>query len=132
MHALAGQRVQIGGERRDQRLALTRAHLGDLAAMEHDAADHLHVIVALAEHTARGFAHGGEGFGQQAVERRAVVELFPELHRLRGELRVGHRLHLGLERGDLGDGRLERLDVTVVGRTEQGLGEAAEHKRFPD
>ncbi len=33
VHALAGQRVQIGRQRRDQRLALAGAHFGDLAVV---------------------------------------------------------------------------------------------------
>jgi hypothetical protein len=62
------QRVQIDGERRDQGLALAGAHLGDLAAMEDDAADQLHVVMALAERALRRLAHRGEGLGQQIVQ----------------------------------------------------------------
>ena len=47
--ALAGDRVEDRGERRDEGLALAGAHLRDLALVEHDAADQLHVEVAHAE-----------------------------------------------------------------------------------
>ena len=66
--ALAIERIEIGGERGNQRLALAGAHLGDLAAVEHDAADHLHVVVPLAEHALGGLAHRRERLGQQIVE----------------------------------------------------------------
>ena len=46
MHALAFDGVEIGGERCHQSLAFTGAHFGDFAAVEHDAAHHLHVEVA--------------------------------------------------------------------------------------
>jgi hypothetical protein len=71
VHALAGQRVQVDRQRRGQRLALAGAHLGDLAVVQHHAADQLHVEVAHAEHALAGLAHHGEGFGQQVVERLA-------------------------------------------------------------
>jgi hypothetical protein len=41
--ALAGERVQIHGQRGDQRLAFAGLHLRDFAAMQDDAADQLHV-----------------------------------------------------------------------------------------
>ncbi len=69
MHALAGQRVQVHRQRRDQRLAFAGAHLGDLAVVQHHAADQLHVEVAHAEGAARRFAGSGEGLGQDLVER---------------------------------------------------------------
>ena len=72
--ALALERVEIDGEGRDQGLALAGAHLGDLAAVEDDAADQLHVIMALAERAHRRLAHGGERLGQDVVERRAVLQ----------------------------------------------------------
>ena len=75
--ALALERVEIDGERRDQGLALAGAHLGDLAAVEDDAADQLDVVMALAERALGGLADRGEGFGEDVVERLAVVEPAP-------------------------------------------------------
>ena len=43
--ALAGQGVEIDRQRLHERLTFTRAHLGDFALMQHDAADELHVVV---------------------------------------------------------------------------------------
>ncbi len=45
VHALAGQCVEEYGERRHEGLALARGHLGDLALVEHHAAEELHVVV---------------------------------------------------------------------------------------
>ena len=74
VHALAFERVQIDGQRGDQRLAFTGSHFGDFAAMQNDAADQLHVEVPHVEDAAAGFAHDGEGLDQQVVERRALGE----------------------------------------------------------
>ena len=72
--ALAVERVEVGGQGRDERLAFAGLHLGDLAAVQHDAADELHVEVPHVQHAAAGLADDGEGFGQQIVERLAVGE----------------------------------------------------------
>ena len=103
VHALAGQRIEVGGQRRDQRLALAGAHLGDLALVQHHAADQLHVEVAQAERAARGLAHHGKGLGQQVVERLAGGEPLAELDGLGRELGVGQGLQGRLERVDLAD-----------------------------
>ena len=79
MDALAFERVQIGGQRRDERLALAGLHLGDLALVQHRAADELHVEVPHVEHAAAGLADDGEGLGEQVVERLALGEPLAEL-----------------------------------------------------
>ena len=89
VHALAGERVEIDGQRGDQRLAFAGLHLGDLALVQHHAADQLHVEVALAERALGGLAHGGEGRHQQVVEADAVGELLAELVRARAQLGIG-------------------------------------------
>ena len=92
--ALAGEGVEIDGERGDERLAFTGLHLGDLALVEHRAAEDLHVEVAQADAATGGFAHGGERLGQDVVQRLAVREPLTELVGVRGELFVGQRRHL--------------------------------------
>ena len=72
--ALAFERVEIGGQRGDERLAFAGLHLGDLALVEHGAADELHVEVPHVEHAAAGLADDREGLGQQVVERLALRE----------------------------------------------------------
>ena len=75
MHARAGERVEIDRQRGDQRLALARLHLRDLALVQHHAADELHVEVALAERALRRLAHGCECGNKQVIERRALLDL---------------------------------------------------------
>ena len=71
MHALAGERVQIRRQRRHQRLALAGAHFGDLAGMQRQAADQLHVEMAQPELAARRLAHQRKRLGNQ-IDRAAV------------------------------------------------------------
>ena len=79
VNALAFERVEIGGQRGDERLAFAGLHLGDRAAVQHHAADQLHVVVPHVQHAAAGFADDGERFGQEVVERLAVGEARAEL-----------------------------------------------------
>ena len=76
--ALAGQRVEVDRKCRDQRLAFAGLHLGDVAFVQHHAADQLHVEMSLAEGALGRLAHGGEGRNQDVVEGLAVGELLAE------------------------------------------------------
>ena len=58
--ALAFERVQVGGQGGDERLAFAGLHLGDLAAVEHRAADQLHVEVPHVQHAPAGLADDRE------------------------------------------------------------------------
>ena len=53
VNAFAVERVEIGGQRGDERLAFAGLHFGDLAVVQDHAADHLHVVVAHAAATRR-------------------------------------------------------------------------------
>ncbi len=66
--AVAGQRVQVRGERRDERLALAGPHLRDLALVQRDAADQLDVEVPHLQRAQRGLADERERLGQQRFE----------------------------------------------------------------
>ena len=66
--AAAGHRVERGGERRDERLALAGLHLGDAALVEDDAAHELDVEVAHAQLAAADLAGGREDVRQHVVE----------------------------------------------------------------
>ena len=125
MHALAGERVEIDGERGDQRLAFAGLHFGDAAVIQHHAADQLHVEMALADGALGGFAHGGEGLGDQIVERRAGADPGAEVLGARAQRLVGEGRHLGLERIDLLDDGPVFLELAVVGRAEDFAGESA-------
>ena len=62
-------RVQDGGQRRDEGLALTGPHLGDLALVEDGRALELDVEVAHPERPLHRLAGHREGLGQDVVER---------------------------------------------------------------
>ena len=71
VHALAGQRVEVGGQHTGQGLALTGLHLGDVAQVQGRPAHHLHVERPLVEHPPGGLAGHRERLGQQVVEALA-------------------------------------------------------------
>jgi hypothetical protein len=119
--ALAGERVEIGGKRRDQRLALAGLHLGDLAVVQHHAADQLHVEVAHAQRAFRGLAYHRESLGQQLIQGGAVRVPLLQLLGLAAQLRIGKLREL----------RLERIDLRYDGRVllQQALIATAEYPR---
>ncbi len=125
--ALAGERVEINGERRDQRFAFAGLHLGDLALVQDHAADHLHVEMALADRALGRFAHGGEGRHQDVVERLALAELLLERIGARAQRVVGERDELRLQRIDLIDPRPITFDAPLIGGAEQLAGKATDH-----
>ena len=98
VNALAVERVEVRGQRGDERLAFAGLHLGERAVVQHHAADQLHVVVPHLQHAAAGLADHGERLGQQVVERLAVGEAGPELRGLAAQLLVAERLDRGLRR----------------------------------
>ena len=129
VHAVSGERVEVSGECGDERFALAGLHLGDAPLMEHDAADELHAVGIKPEHAAGGLAHGGEGFGQNVVERFAVGEPRLELGRLGAQLLVRQGAVLVRHRLDLIDDRINALELPLgVGAEE--LGDQSHIKNF--
>ena len=82
MDTAAGKRIEIDGKRGDQRLAFAGLHLGDLALVQHGAADELDVEVTHVEHAPARLADDGERFRQELVERFAIGDPLFELRRL--------------------------------------------------
>ena len=123
---LPAKRVEVDGQRRDQRLAFAGAHLGDAAIVQHHAADQLHVEGPHAEHAARCLAHSGEGRNQEVVELGAVGEILPELFRAGAQRLVGQRPHLVFQAVDGFDPRPGGLHAPIVGGTENLTGKTAE------
>ena len=129
VHAVSGEGVEVSGESGDERFALAGLHLGDAPLMEHDAADELHAVGIKPEHAARGLAHGGEGFGQNVVERFAVGEPRLEFRRLGAQLLVRQGAVLVRHRLDLIDDRINALELPLgVGAEE--LGDQSHIKNF--
>ena len=131
MHALAGERIQVDRQRGDQGLALAGLHLGDLAVVQHHAADQLHVEMPLPEGAAAGLADHGEGFRQQVVQRRAVGQAGAEFRGLGGQGLVRQRLHAVFQGVDRRNAPLVPLQGAVVGGAENGTGDRGEHADLP-
>ena len=119
VHALAGERIEVDRQRGDQRLAFAGLHLGDLALVQHHAADQLHVEMPLAERALGGLADGGEGRHQQVVERVPIGELLAERVGAGPQLGVGQALELRLE-------HVDGLDRGAIG-LEPAIVRGAEH-----
>ena len=100
--ALAGERVQVERQARDERLSFTGLHLGDVALVQDDPAHHLDVEDALVGLAQARFAHGGERFEEDVLELLAVREPLAELDRLPAQLLVGELPEVGLQRRDVG------------------------------
>ena len=128
VHAAAGQGVEIDRQRRDQGLAFAGLHLGDLAFMQHHAADELDVEVALAERALAGLAYGGERRHQDVVQRRPFGQLLLEGVGPRAQCLVGELLQIGFQGIDGGDLRPIGADTPVVGGTEQLASDSADHR----
>ena len=125
VHALARDGVEIGSERRHERLTLAGLHLGDRTTMERYAADELDVEVAHPECADRSLANGSERLGEELVEHllagglgitRAgdcVVVALSEQSGLASQLVIIHGLEGWLQVIDAGDGALVFLDLLV-------------------
>jgi hypothetical protein len=130
VHALAGQRIQVGRQGRDQRLAFAGAHLGDLALVQHHPADELDVEVPQAQRAARSLADRGEGLGQQSLQVLAASQPLAELRGLALELVVAQRLERFFERVRAGDTFVVAAQKPLIAAAEQ-LGKPIGHDRTP-
>ena len=105
VHPFAGQGVQVGGQGSHKGLALTGLHLGNIAAVQGNAAGHLHGEMLHAQHTPCGFAADGKGIRQNVIQRFALGQLLLKGGSLRLQVGIGHGLILGFQRQHLfGDG----------------------------
>ena len=119
MHALAGDSVEVAGQRGDQGLTFAGLHLGDMALMKRHGADELYVKVTHARDALGSLAHGGESLGEHVVERLAVGVTLAELIGLGAELLLGHLLKLGLKTVDLVNDLVVALKVLIGSKGQQ-------------
>ena len=117
-----GERVEVRGQRRDERLAFAGLHLRDAPLVEHDAADELHVEGALSERPLRRLADGGKRLGQEIVEGFTVVEPFAELAGACPQSLVGAGARIGLKRIDVLDSLVIFAKCALVRCPEDALG----------
>ena len=142
LRVAAGEGVEVERERGDEGLALAGGHLGNLALVERDAADELHIVV---HHVPREFvlAHGnlaaveatggvlydGKSLGQKLVEGFTGLETVAELSGLRPELVIGQRLAGSLEFVDTDDDGPAPLKEFTVMTARKLLQEPGNHEK---
>ena len=97
MHTLARNCVQISRQRCDKRLTFTCLHFSYVSAVEHYAADQLHLEVLHAKRPPRRLTAHGKGFYHHIVEAFALFVSLSELCCFCAQLLVGESLHLRLE-----------------------------------
>ena len=118
VHALAFECVQVARERRDQGLAFTGLHFGDIAPVQGRATHELHIEVTLSQSALRHLTDGGERFGHQLVKALTVVQSLLELGGLAFEFLVGQSGNLVLK-GIHGLGHvLQFLELVPFSHTE--------------
>ena len=122
VNALAFERVEIGGQRRDQRLAFAGLHFGDRAVVQHHAADQLHVVMPHVQHAAAGFADHGEASGSRSSSVSPLARRARNSAVLALQLLVAEGLDRRLEGVDFRDARTKPLEFAVVLRADD-LGE---------
>ena len=119
MDVFARERVEVARQRGDERLALARAHLGDLAVVEGHRADQLHVEVAQAQRAHARLAHRGEGLGQHRLELLALRDALLVRGRERAQRVVVELFHGRLERVYLIDQGLVAFQLPALADREE-------------
>jgi hypothetical protein len=132
VHALAGQCIQVRRQGRNQRLALSGAHLRNLALVQRDAAHELHVEVAHLQGALRGLAHDRKGFGQKIIEALALLQALAELCGLGGELAIAQRLGFGLEGSRLANRTVIGAQQSLVAATKEARQKLRHVDKFPE
>ena len=127
VHALAFERVQIGGQGGDQRLAFAGLHLGNGAAVQDRAAHELHVEVPHVQHATSRFANDREGLRLQVAERLALGQPLAELVGLGAQLLVRKRLDGRLEGVNLLDERTQPFQFALVLGSDDFCEESTQH-----
>ena len=113
--ALPFKGVEVERQHRDQRLAFTGFHLGDLSLVQHDAADELDVERAQPDAAAGGFSNDRKSLHQHVVEAFTLLQALAELRRPGLQLIVAEFLQQRLELVDIGNPFQVPLDLARVG-----------------
>ena len=118
VHAAPGQRVQIGREGSDKRLAFARFHFRDVALMQEYPAHELHVECPQTQRALGGLPAVCKGFGQKRIKRLTVRVARLELGRFLDQLRIVKLFEFRFQCVDFFNQRAGRLDFAVVRRSE--------------
>ncbi|MNM66518.1 hypothetical protein D3C81_780090 [compost metagenome] len=128
VHALAGNGIEVHGQRGGQRLALAGTHFGDLVVVQDHAADQLHVEVAHLHDALAGLAAYGKSLWQQRFERLAAGVALPEGLGHAAQVVVRELLELRLQRIDLRHRAAILFDQPLIAAAEDFLEKARDHR----
>ena len=145
VYAASAERIEVDRQGGNQRLTLARLHLGDLAFVQYDAADKLHIEMAHVKHAAARLADDSESLDKDFVEgfvehlgalffelldairigvrlvrnrAEAFLDAAAEFVSFGAQLLVRELLHLGLEHVHSLDARHQTLDFALVSGAE--------------
>ena len=126
--AVAGQGIEVGGQRRHQGLAFAGAHLGYFALVQGHAADQLDIEMAHTQHPLTRLSGDRKGLGENLVQAFTVRDSLPELGCFARELLVIER-RSGIDQGiDLLYHLAHAFQFPVIAGTEQFLQAVANHR----
>src|SRR5690606_33976816 len=128
VNTLSRQRIEVDRQRRDQPLAFTGFHLGDIALVKHHTTDKLHVEVALSERPLGRFAYRRKRLNEDIVQCGAVLEAFAKTGGASAQIGIGKFFYFhfqGIDGGNLGT---ETLDPALVGGAKDLGGQTTDRK----
>jgi len=123
----AGKAVQVGGKGGHQGLPFAGFHLGNLAGVEHHAADKLHVEVAHPQDPFARLAADGKGLRQNRLQGLPPGVALAKLHCTAAQFVIGQGRHLRLHGIDFIDNRPETLELPLVLAAEYFLDKISQH-----
>ena len=126
--ALSFQCIQVYRRRSNQGFTFAGAHLGDVAPMEDNAADELHIEVPHAQYTAGRFTDDRKSLGQEIVQCLPLGQTGFELIGLVGQGSITELLQSVFQRIDLLFYNLaDLLDFLFVRPVEQSVKKLIKH-----
>ena len=126
MHALAGQRIEVSGQRRGQGFTLAGFLLGYIALMQENRRHQLRVKGAQTQGPACAFTAVRKSFRQQIIKAFAINRPLAQLFRFLLQTVVGQSQEFFFQRVDLFNQRAGRLDFTVVWGPKDFFGECSD------
>ena len=128
MHALCRQGVEIDRQGCHQGLALAGAHLGDLALVQHHAADQLHIEMPHPQDAPASLAHHRKGLGQQLVQGLPLFQATAKLRSLCREFGIIECRGLLFQGVDLRDRFLHAFDQSLIATPKHLFHNIVEHE----
>ncbi len=127
VRAFTAERVEVERQSGHQRLALTGAHLGDLAAVQHHTPNQLHVIMTQAGGALAGLADRGKCLRQDLIQGFTVPQAPAEFIRFGAQIRVAEPLIRRFQLIDRFDLSHQARQFALLRVAAQGASDVFEH-----